>query len=278
MKINNSTYIPNASSAPAKNVSFGNGTVPKGSLYSQGVDKIAEPISKWMVNLFNKKPIKSMIKGFSHSPLGYTHMMTIESIVIGGFYMFNTARNKKIEKEQKLPLIINDGLVTSLAAVLNYTMDDKISSKIKQLQDSVKTNSMKNATKEMLEEASKIIDEKKLKQICAKLTPIDLSAGKEAVGKAISEIVDADTLKKVMNTISPEKIIKASNSTIQAEQMTKIIDGIGKFKTLAIFTIIYRYLSPVLITPIANNISGKIQHSIKEKKAAANEAEKVAAK
>ena len=37
----------------------------------------------------------------------------------------------------------------------------------------------------------------------------------------------------------------------------KIIPGINKIKTLVIFGIIYRYLSPVIMTPIANKISAK---------------------
>ncbi len=271
MKINNLNYSytnlnNKKTSLPAKanNVSFG-------GAYGKAIDKIADPLSKWMVSISDSKPVKSMIKTFSQSKQGYTHMMTIESIVIGGFYMQNTARNKKIEKDQKLPLMINDGLVTAIAAVLNYTLDGKIANKIKQLQDSVKIHSMNNATKEMLDEASKILDSKQLTKVCLELNPFHLANGKDAVEEALTKVLDKDTLKKVMQTITPEKITTATSKTIKAKTMADVLTGIDLLKGLAIFSIIYRYLSPVIITPIANKISGKIQHSAKDKKAAAIE-------
>lgn len=266
MKINNLNYTYNSQvknstvSAKSKNVAFS-------GLYGKAVDKLADPLSKWMVNISSSKPVKSMVKTFSKSKQGYTHMMTIESIVIGGFYMQNTARNKKIEKDQKLPLMINDGLVTAISAVMNYTLDDKIAKKIKQLQDSVKIHSMNNATKEMLEDASKILDDKNLTKICLELNPFHLTNGKAAVEEAIAKVLDKDTLRRVMDTISPEKIAKASQKTVNAKKMADVLDGIDRLKGLAIFSVIYRYISPVVITPIANKISGKIQHSKKENKA-----------
>ena len=38
----------------------------------------------------------------------------------------------------------------------------------------------------------------------------------------------------------------------------KIIPGINKIKTVVIFGIIYRYLGPVLVTPLANKLSSKL--------------------
>ena len=40
-------------------------------------------------------------------------------------------------------------------------------------------------------------------------------------------------------------------------EANKTMVGINKIKTLVIFGIIYRYLSPVVMTPIANKISAK---------------------
>ena len=44
----------------------------------------------------------------------------------------------------------------------------------------------------------------------------------------------------------------------------KVIPGINKIKTLVIFGIIYRYLGPVVVTPIANKLSSKFFSNKKE--------------
>ncbi len=265
MKINNFNYNYTSNikqqAAPATNkkVSFG-------GVYQKALDKCANPISNFMMKVSDTKIAKKIVKGFSSTKLGYTHMMTIESIVIGAFYMQNTARNKNIEKKQKLPLMINDGLVTALAAVLNYTLDDRISSSIDKLQESVKKHTMLNATKEMFEKTKDVVDNDTISKICAKINPNNLKQGKEGFKKAIGEVVEnKETLSKLMDVITPEAIQTAADKTVDIKDMKRITEGMKAFKTMVIFALIYRYISPVVITPIANKISGSIQKSIKAK-------------
>ena len=55
-----------------------------------------------------------------------------------------------------------------------------------------------------------------------------------------------------------------------AEILKKKSDRLKGFKTLAslaTFTLIYRYITPVIITPIANMIGGKLNNKVAEKKA-----------
>ncbi len=159
---------------------------------NKGVDKAVEVVGN---NKFSDKIVKKL----SNSKFGYTHILTIESLILGGFYMFNDAKNKNIEKKQKLPLIVNDGLVTLVSGVLNYTLDGKIK-------------------------------------------------------KATTAFTDG------FKEVAKPKLIEELGEDSYRTTLDKRVVGIKTFQTMVIFGVIYRYLSPVFITPVANKISHKIQH------------------
>ena len=58
------------------------------------------------------------------------------------------------------------------------------------------------------------------------------------------------------------------------EGLSKKVTGVRTLASLAVFTIIYRYATPVLITPVANWIGDKMSS---KKTAEKQEAQKVAA-
>lgn len=226
----------------------------------------AKPIAKLWVKLADSQFARKTVGKLTGTPLAYTHLMTLESIVIGGFYMRNTAKNPKIEKKQKMPLMINDGLVTAVSAFLNYTIDGKIKNSVKELQNSVKNNCIKNAVVDLLDGAKDIVSPEKLAEICKKVDSPSILGNKEFIKETIEGTFESPVAKQIMNTLTPEKMAVAAEKASKAADINMVIKGIDKCKGIIIFTFIYRYLSPVLITPIANKISGKIQNSIKAKK------------
>ena len=65
------------------------------------------------------------------------------------------------------------------------------------------------------------------------------------------------------NKDNAEKILKSLN---------KKVAGVRTLASLAVFTIIYRYATPVLITPIANKIGDRINAKKEEKQKGAQKA------
>lgn len=222
VKINNSynkyTYTNNynsnaKNSKPGANVTFGKAMAKETeSLYEKLTGFVGKPIGKYVIFPIAKNPkVQKFILKLKDSKNFYTHLSVADSVVLTSFYMFNTNKNKDIKKDQKLPLIINQGLVTVLSAILTYSLNNSINKKIDKFTGEFK-----------------------------KVLPEALKTAKYA-GKNLSD-----------------EMIK--------ENVGKMGGGIKKLQSVFIFTLIYRYISPVIITPIANRISEKIQNDKKQNK------------
>lgn len=172
-------------------------------------NKVEKPLEKFLVKASNTKIFSKVCKlvGKSKSPISM--LLFLDSIILSGFYMINTATNKKIEKKQKAPLIINQGLVLAVSSIASFTLDGVLSDKI---------------------------------------------------GK----------FKEAYKTLSIEKLADKSKKSL--DKIEGVAKGIDIFKTLIVFGMIYRFGAPVILTPIANKISGKVQHSHEEKRALSTKA------
>ena len=73
------------------------------------------------------------------------------------------------------------------------------------------------------------------------------------VKETIQNSQGADKAKEAVSGII-DKIYDSSAARAEAD---KILPGINKLKVLVVFGLIYRYLSPVVFTPIANRLSEK---------------------
>ena len=77
---------------------------------------------------------------------------------------------------------------------------------------------------------------------------------KEAVKNAVTD--NAGHAEDAKNAVKG-LVDDLYESSAAREQADKILPGFNKLKVLVIFGLIYRYLGPVVITPIANKISSK---------------------
>lgn len=128
----------------------------------------------------------------------FRHVIAAEGLYLGGFYIFNTLRSKTIQEDQKVPLAINQGLVTLVATVGAYTLDKIVGGWI-------------NSAKNIFEEVNK--------------------------GKVSQKVLD------------------------------NCLSGFSKMRTLVAFGLIYRFIAPVMVTPIANRISNELKARKDKKKA-----------
>ncbi len=153
-------------------------------------------LSTFYEKVASSKGFQGFIKKFSNSDRTFTHIMVAESVLLSGFYMLNTLSNKKIEKEQKPQMLINDTLTLGVSAAGAYLLDDKVS--------------------------------------------------------------------KAVKTITDKFMDKHKDFYSSAENASTFRAGMSKLKTIVIFGMIYRYLGPVLITPLANKLSSKFFNNPKE--------------
>ena len=170
------------------NPSFGN-IVPR---------PVVDGLTHFYSNVIEKEGFQKFVKNFSKSDKSFTNLMIAESIILSGFYMINTLTNKKIKKEQKPQMLINDTMTLAVSAGGAYFLDDKVT-------------------------------------------------------KVINDYTDK--FMKKHGAFYSDSVNKANFK-----------DGMRKIKTLVIFGLIYRYLGPVLITPLANKISSKFFHKTEKNK------------
>ena len=150
--------------------------------YDNFIDFIATGIGKLAQNDKVQKFTRSCVK----NDVNYTqHLAAACANILNGFYMYNVARSKKIEDEQKGPLMLNMFIGTVFSTAGGYLADGYITKKLKPIEDAIEKRFGKNAT--------------------------------------------------------------------------GIKNGYRIAKSLMVFQLLYRFVSPVIATPIANHISNKVR-------------------
>lgn len=242
------------------------------------------------------------------------HLAAIVGCILSGFYMLDTARSKTIEKDQKLPLILNQGVVcafsTAGAYTLNSYLDKKINNvaelfsiaKIKDMKlqehflkykadpqyaDVVEKAAMKNEklgkilkklenkfefTNNTLvfikDELKKSKDDTVAKNFLKEIKNINTQGRDKAdVLKELflTHMKDSKVLKSVYNRESMNNAIKLYAGRPESGNLPKLLNGFKTAKALMIFALIYRFVSPVIATPIANKFSEKFEAKKKTK-------------
>ena len=301
MKINNinSTYQYTKTNN-IKTKTQNNKTTPS----FQGIvpQKAITGLSNFYEGVAQKRPFQNFAKAFSKTNNSFPHLMAIESCLLSGFYMINTIRNKKIDKEQKPQMLVNDLLTLGVSTGGAYLFESKVTKAfdkftnnyfikhkdyyIQQAADTIKTMKDEFASKvgEVAKEATDDGIESLMTELKEKTESI-LSDEKtkkafQVTTEKLNEVTGKITETIKNNKGKSEDAIKAAADladdifkNIAGELEAKKLDGgMRKIKTLVVFGIIYRYLGPVVVTPIANKISAKIVGKSKNNKQVAQKA------
>ena len=251
---------------------------------------LAEPLSNFYDKVASTGKFQNFVTKFSRTN-SFTHLMVAESCFLSGFYMINTLRNKKIKKEQKPQMLINDALTLGVSTAGAYLVEDKIGSMVvkgsekyfannadfyKKLGEKAATaskNGLLDKVAQTLQnpDASKFADgvDDVVSSIGSHLKGIVSQKGKEKAFQLTDDAVKGiqTSVKEALNAnkadVAKAKdavkglIDDAYNNVAARAEADKLMPGINKLKVLVIFGIIYRYLGPVVITPIANKLSSK---------------------
>lgn len=161
------------------------------------------------------------------------HMQVMGSIIISGMYMTQTLRNKQLDEDRRRTLAINQGLTFAVSTLGSYLIDDLLDSKWEKL-------TTKYASKEIGDDklAEKI--EKLNKQLEAEFN------AKQTVGVSGKK-----------NKFKPVTVLKYIEDNMPNTTLEKRLRGMGVLKKLVVFGTVYRFLAPVLVTPLANSLGEK---------------------
>ncbi len=150
---------------------------------------VTEGIAKGVGKIADKKGFRSFVEWLGKKEQWFPHLIAAESLLLSGFYMQQTASSKKIEKDQKPAMIINQGITALACTAGAYLIDGKVNKML-------------------------------------------------------------DKFKGVYKRVNPQ---------MEQELLDKRLGAIRLLGPLVIFTTIYRFVGPVILTPVANYISEKIQ-------------------
>jgi hypothetical protein len=161
------------------------------------------------------------------------HMQTIGSAIISGLYMLETWRNKDLDDDRKPTLIVNQFLTLVAATVGAYTVDKSLNKWWDKLTGKYAKAETKNPN---------LVDD---------LAKLNKNA------KALFEQEIKDGIRSKDTKFIPKKLDEYVAEIMPETNIAQRIKGMGILKKLLVFGVMYRFLSPVLVTPFANMIGNK---------------------
>lgn len=223
--------------------------------YNNATDWMAKNI---FAKIVNNKTVQNIADKIKNNNSLFNHFMAIGSLITSGLYIQKTLDNKQLDKDRRNTLAINQTLTFGVSTVGAYSLDkslnnwwNKVTAKYAgiQLNDPNFANDYQTALKAVAEknQALKAANKNLPK---AQRTPLEIAP---RVGEFLKKHKD----------YNPEI----------HEILSKKITGMGLLKSMIIFGTVYRFLVPVLVTPIANKLG---EHMIEQRKA--REAAKLQAK
>lgn len=288
----------------------------KGDVVSFGINpmgKITDGLAHGMGKIGATKPVQRLVD-FLKDRNYQQHLAAFVGVMLSSFYMLDTAKSKKIEKDQKMPLIVNQAAVCALSTAGAYTLDNYLDRHIANFTEKFNIANISDPkTRKMfaklhdnpeylavvkrraqnnpeLKKSFEILDkmfefnagvEKELKNIVKKgtadetvknlmsqITQLGKQNGMDKADKAkelfMAAKKNSKTLTNIFNKQSMTNAIKLTSNN--DTKLSTLMNGFKIAKSLMIFAMIYRFIAPVVATPIANSISERIEN----KKKAAN--------
>ena len=104
----------------------------------QGYDKFIGFVAKGVGKLADAEWMQKATKWCVKNDVNYTaHLAALCANILNGFYMYNVSRSKKIEEEQKGPLMLNMFIGTLFSTAGGYLIDGIITKKLKPIEDAI---------------------------------------------------------------------------------------------------------------------------------------------
>lgn len=234
-------------------------------------EKLSEPLAHGLGRLATTGPAKWIVGQTARFDKPVARWSDFGSIAITLFYMRNTWKSEKIDEDRKLPLMINNAMVTiasSAAAFLIDALTDKPMDNI--LKSYIKTHKkeLNNKSIDHITETLKnLLNNQKLskKEIAHEIELLTKNGGEMIsngvptesgiLKEAIRRLSENESVKSALSKgLISEAQIKEMAASGFSSQASKIYKNISKTKSLTIFAITVRFLVTVLMTPVIGKV------------------------
>lgn len=201
-------------------------------------DRFTDYIAKNFTSKYlESKPIEYLANKFKDSKNTYQHCLTVGSVITSGLYMERTYTNKKLDKDRRNTLVVNQGLTLGVSTAGAYMLDKYLSG----WWDNVTARfaghllNDKDFYKNYLDKKETLKEENK--NILAK-------EGKNAELKSMKSVTDLVKETELYKNLAKD----------DAKSIIKRLKGIGLLKSMIVFGFVYRFFVPVVVTKPANKL------------------------
>lgn len=301
-----------------KQVASKKGISAVAEIFKKGYSSVTDVIAKGEGALASNKHMQKFID-FMKDKNYQQHIVAAVGVVLSSFYIIDTGKSKTIEKDQKMPLMMNQGVVTLASTIGGYTLDNYLTKKLNAFTETFNIANIKDkkvqslvldmhSRKDKLEktdfdELFKIVKNQKTgegysfeknivdrfdvdchlikglkkelknnpanKEIKNVLTDISKIAKKDAdrpvkmVESFLKNMETSPILKKMFS----KQAFKTSMGLVTEGEagLSNLMNGLKIAKSLMVFGLIYRFVAPVIATPVANNMSSYLEKQKKLK-------------
>lgn len=230
---------------------------------NRAFDKFTTGIAEYYTAKLYTSPVAKWLAKHTEKLGGVVdHMQVAGSVIISGMYMIQTLRQKDLDDDRKKTLAINQGLTFASATLGAYLIDDSLDSMWEKV-------TQKYASKQLPDE-----------KLSEKIRNLNEAIMKDDLTKANrwQDTFDTQNIKKQWKKLGKKEKSPLVNTLKYIEDnapntgLESKIRGMGVLKKLLVFGTVYRFLSPVLVTPIASKIGDRITSDKKQEKDKAAEA------
>lgn len=214
----------------------------------------------------------------------FSNLIVLGSTIMSGFYVGKTLTNEKLSKERRRTLAINQGLVYGVSTAMAYTLDFWTNKKARQIRDDfalVNNEANQKPLAMLREQAKTLLPENFINSLEAKRSEYNSDKLNKDLGSLFSDVdkkgkfnhIMRDELKAI--TEKTGKILTGAKldefnllaKTIKTVEHMKALDGgLSKGKSIIAIDTVYRFIAPVLVTPIANAIGNHMAEKKEAKK------------
>ena len=250
--------------------------VKKKGLLGQAKDLYTNALGEPIARLFGKaattKPAQWIVEKASHFDKVSPRWSDLASVAITFFYVNNTRKSKKIDEERKLPLMINNVMVTAASSLAAFLIDKYTDKPMEELlkgyltKHEVDLHDKSNVhIKTVLNNVLKSTDIEDNKIKIAGL----MKNGSEIIGENSEKIKgmshhlqeavtalekDGTVQEAIEKGLIKSKDIQKMAAAGFSQQASNVYKNILKTKSLTVFTITVRFLVTVLMTPLIGRV------------------------
>lgn len=243
-----------------KNVSYvqpsftaGIGDIPQKSKLLNPISRAFDGFTTWLKDNYTNKLYtswfaKQLAKHADKLDSVVDIMAILGSVVISGMYITQTMRNKQLDDDRKQTLAINQALTFGVATLGSVVIDQSLD------------KWWEGRTEKYAQSRTGLDIGKSIKEINDKA----IKDAEEKLGKTWKQFT-----KKERKGVKLTNTLKYVEEYLDNPGLEAKLRGMGVLKKLIVFGTVYRFISPVAVTPLANMLGNKIAERKQAKREAA---------